>query len=91
MALQKIVAAANRLCLPPRQGTVRHGFDNFPPGGKFFFEGNAATLPYQKSRLRRGERIADLHEMIAQVFGIDKACIIQDGFAPFLFAFSFNG
>lgn len=91
MSPQKIVTVSNWFFFPPRQGTVRHGFDNFPPGGKFFFEGNAAALPYQKSRLRRGERIADLHEMIAQVFGIDKACIIQDGFAPFLFAFSFNG
>lgn len=68
MALQKIVAAANRLCLPPRQGTVRHGFDNRPPGGNFFFEGSAAALPYQKSRLRRGEGIADLLQVVTNVF-----------------------
>lgn len=68
MALQKIVAAANRLCLPPRQGTVRHCFDNFPPGGKFFFEGSVTALPYQKSRLRRGKGIADLLQVVTNVF-----------------------
>ena len=68
MSPQKIVAASKRFFFPPRQGTVRHGFDNFPPGGKFFFEGNAAALPYQKSRLRRGKGIADLLQVVTNVF-----------------------
>ena len=87
MALQKIVAAANRLCLPPRQGTVRHGFDYFPPGSDFFFEGSAATLPYQKSRFRRGEGIADLPQVVTDIFRVNKAIVIQVVFSPFPFIF----
>lgn len=87
MALQKIVAAANRLCLPPRQGTVRHGFDYFPPGSDFFFEGSAATLPYQKSRFRRGKGIANLPQVVTDIFRVNKAIVIQVIFSPFPFTF----
>lgn len=87
MALQKNVAAANRLCLPPRQGTVRHGFDYFPPGSDFFLEGSAATLPYQKSRFRRGKGIANLPQVVTDIFRVNKAIVIQVVFSPFPFTF----
>ena len=72
MSPQKIVTASNRFFFPPRQGTVRHGFNNFPPGGNFFFEGSAAALPYQKSRLRRGKGITHLPQMLPNVLRVNK-------------------
>ena len=87
MAPQKIVTVSNWFFFPPRQGTVRHGFNHFPPGGNFFFEGSAAVLPYQKSRLRRGEGIADLPQVVTDIFRVNKAIVIQVVFSPFPFIF----
>lgn len=87
MSPQKIVTASNRFFFPPRQGTVRHGFNNFPPGGKFFFEGSVTALPYQKSRFRRGKGIADLPQVVTDIFRVNKAIVIQVIFSPFPFTF----
>ena len=87
MSPQKIVTVSNWFFFPPRQGTVRHGFNNFPPGGDFFFEGSAATLPYQKSRFRRSKGIADLPQVVTDIFRVNKAIVIQVVFSPFPFTF----
>ena len=87
MSPQKIVTVSNWFFFPPRQGTVRHCFDNFPPGGKFFFEGSVTALPYQKSRFRRDKGIANLPQVVTNVFRVNKAIVIQVIFSPFPFTF----